>query len=252
MQDLKIFDRILGLNSLKPSKETNDAFSELVKFVESNTKTSLRKKQIQKLRMLSSIAETEMELYWAKRIIVSENPKKELFNFWYYKNYAALVDLEYANASYVKEKNKNAIFIGGGPFPLTSILLCQKYGLSCTVLEKNPSSTAMATELVKALRLDKKITIKNIDAYAYTDYENFDLVYMAALVGNNHAAKNKIITAVYDSVKSGTLLLCRSSHGTRKLLYPAIGKATIEKIKPILEIRPYNSIINSFFILQKT
>lgn len=252
MQDLKIFDRILGLNSLKPSKETNGAFSELVRFVENNTKTSLRNEQIQKLRALSSIAETEMEIHWAKRIIDSRYPKKELLDFWYYKNYAALVDLEYANASFVKKEYKNAIFIGGGPFPLTAILLCQKYGLSCTVLEKDLSSSAVATELVKALELDKKITVENIDACAYTDYENFDLVYMAALVGNNPAAKNKIITAVYDSVKSGSLLLCRSSHGTRKLLYPAISKATIEKIKPVLEIRPHNSIINSFFILQKT
>lgn len=252
MQDLKIFDRILKLDSLKPSKETNDAFFDLVRFVESNTKTSLQDKQIRKLRMLSSIAETEMEIHWAEKIANSKNPKEELFNFWYYENYSALVDLEYANISFIRKKNENAIFIGGGPFPLTAILLSQKYGLNCTILEKDYSSCVLATQLVQALKLDAKIRIQNIDAHAYDDYGKFDLVYIAALVGNSPIAKNKTITAVYDKTGRNAVLLCRSSHGTRKLLYPSIDNATIKKIKPVLEIRPYNSIINSFFILQKT
>ena len=86
MEDINIFNRIVNLESLKPSKETNGAFSDLVKYCEENKNIHLKKYQIEELRKLSSVAEYEMELYWAKRIVSSKEPAKELKRFWYYTN----------------------------------------------------------------------------------------------------------------------------------------------------------------------
>lgn len=252
MEDLKLFNRILELKSLKPSRETNRAFSELVRFCEHNNPVSLEPYQVEKLRELSSIAEYEMEAFWAKKIIASKDPQKELEKFWYYKNYEQLVELEYSSITCVCKDVKNFLFIGGGPLPLTAILLCKKYGLTCTVLEKDLESYAMSVALLQVLGLSDGVQVLHIDAEDYTKYSTFSLIYLAAMVGQDEVSKNKIISLIHHKIKKGKLLLCRSSHGTRKLLYVPIAKDLFKEIRPVLEVRPYNSIINSFFILQKT
>jgi nicotianamine synthase len=252
MEDLKIFDRILKLESLKPSTETNDAFFELVSFCSNNKQVSLKSNQIKKLRELSSHAEYEMEVYWAKRIIASKNGEKELQKFWYFKNYEQLVDLEYSNISSLYKKIKKVLFVGGGPLPLTAILLHKKYGVKCTILEKDAESHRIATLLLQKLNLTEAIKVTNIHAEDYSGYNSFNLIYLAAMVGEDEASKTKIISLLHTKINKGKVLVCRSSHGTRKLLYTPIAKELLKEINPVLEVRPYNSIINSFFILQKT
>ena len=176
MEDLKIFNRILKLDSLKPSKKTNDAFSDLVKFCENNNDVSLKKDQIQKLRALSSVAEYEMEVYWAKKILGSKDSNKELEKFWYYENYEQLVDLEYSNITCLYKKVRNILFIGGGPLPLTAIVLCRKYNLSCTILERDLNSHSTSVKLVEKLGLSDRIKIINIDAESYSGYRKFDII----------------------------------------------------------------------------
>ena len=252
MEDLKIFNRILKLDSLKPSKKTNDAFSDLVKFCENNNDVSLKKDQIQKLRALSSVAECEMEVYWAKKILESKDANKELEKFWYYKNCEQLVDLEYSNITCLYKKVRNILFIGGGPLPLTAIVLCRKYNLSCTILERDLNSYSTSVKLVEKLGLSDRIKIINIDAESYSGYEKFDIIYLAAMVGHDEAAKSNMISLIHNKLQKGKVLLCRSSHGTRELLYTPIAQKLLKEVSPVLEVRPYNSIINSFFILQKT
>ncbi len=252
MEDLKIFNRIVNLSSLKPSKETNGAFSDLVKYCEENREIHLKKYQVNELRKLSSLAEYEMELYWANKILNSKNATNELEKFWYYKNYEQLVDLEYSNISCVNKKIRSALFVGGGPLPLTAILLCKKYNLTCSVLEKDIDSYRIAVSLIEKLGLSKSITIINIDAESYNDYNKYSVTYLAAMVGQDESTKSSVINIIHTALQKDQLLICRSSHGTRKLLYTPIAKQLLKEVNPLLEVRPYNSIINSFFILQKT
>lgn len=252
MEDLKIFDRILKLDSLKPSQETNDAFFDLVTFCSNNKKINLKNNQIKKLRELSSQAEYEMEMYWAKRIIASKNADKELRTFWYYANYEQLVDLEYSNISSLYKNIKKILFVGGGPLPLTAILLHKKYGTKCTILEKDTESHNISTLLLQKLSLTNAVKVINVPAEDYSNYNSFNLIYLAAMVGEDETSKSKIISLLHTKISKGKVLVCRSSHGTRKLLYTPIGTKILQEITPILEVRPYNSIINSFYILQKT
>lgn len=96
------------------------------------------------------------------------------------------------------------------------------------------------------------IKVLNIDTHMYTDYNKYNVIYLAAMVGQNEKTKTKIISLIHSMLQPGKILLCRSSHGTRKLLYTPIAKELLKEVQPVLEVRPYNSIINSFFILQKT
>lgn len=54
------------------------------------------------------------------------------------------------------------------------------------------------------------------------DLSAFDVVYLAALVGNTKAQKDEIIKAVSSRMKPGALLVMRSAHSLRSLLYPVL------------------------------
>lgn len=254
MVDTLLFKEIRSLTTLRPSPETNQAFSNLVTFclTAEEKDITLSPKDITTLQELSSLAESEMETYWAKRIIASQNPNEELLHFWYYTNYSMLTDLEYKHTSLIRNDLKKILFVGGGPLPLSSILLCQKYNLRCTILEKDQASSDLATQLIEALGLSESISIKTINAAEYTNYNQFDSIIIAALVGNTPAIKDTIIRTIHANMEKDSLLLCRHAHGARKLLYPPISSSTIKEMKPIIEVAPSHSIINSFFILQKT
>lgn len=254
MVDTLLFNTITRLPTLRPTPETNEAFSKLVTFclTAKPEDITLKSADITKLQNLSAEAESEMEIYWAERIIASEDPHKELLNFWYYKNYTDLVELEYQHFSMFNKDVRDVLFAGGGPLPLTAILLCQKHGLSCTVLENNKESYDLGCKLITSLGLEKKITIQHIDAQEYSDYAIFDVVYIASLVGTTSLSKHEIIISTHNKMKKGALLLCRSSHGARTLLYVPVPDITLECLTSVTEVKPSNSIINSFIILQKT
>jgi len=50
--------------------------------------------------------------------------------------------------------------------------------------------------------------------------EDTDVVYLAALVGSTQLEKEKLLVGVASRMKAGSLLLVRSAHGLRTLLYP--------------------------------
>jgi nicotianamine synthase len=252
MEDYKLYNTIVQLKSLKPSKETNEAFSSLVEFCERNHPISLKSNEVERLRDLCSIAEYEMELYWSKKICDSKNPYKDLEAFWYYKNYEQLVELEYSNSACLYKNIKNVIFVGGGPLPLTAIMLYKKYNIACSILERDKTSYLRSLALVEKLGLSNGVKIINKDAKDYTGYNAFDIIYVAAMVGQDENTKAAVISLIHAQLEVGKIMVCRSSHGTRKLLYTPITREHLSGLNPVLEVRPYNSIINSFFILQKT
>lgn len=49
---------------------------------------------------------------------------------------------------------------------------------------------------------------------------DFDVVYLAALVGMNTQAKNDVVMDVVSKMKPGALLMLRSAHSLRGLMYP--------------------------------
>jgi nicotianamine synthase len=254
MIDTLLFKQISTLPTLWPTPATNEAFSKLVTFclTAKQEDITLESSDITKLQTLCSKAESEMELYWAQKIITSKDPNKELLAFWYYTNYTDLVTLEYDTFSKVKKNVRNILFVGGGSLPLTAIMLSKEYGMICTVLENDKKSYELSKQLVITLGLENCITIVNEDGGTYCNHEAFDLTYIAALVGMNELLKHEIILSVHNKIIKGSLLLCRSSYEARTLIYPPVPTMTLKHLPEALEVRPCDSIINSFIILQKT
>jgi nicotianamine synthase len=121
-----------------------------------------------------------------------------------------------------------------------------------TILEKNEEAATLAREIVNSISLSSLITVTLCDALSFTEYNEFDVIYVAALVGEDDEDKEAIISHVYKHMKEKSLLLLRSSFGARELLYAPVRETYLSKLPVLLEVRPYKNICNSFFIIQKT
>lgn len=52
------------------------------------------------------------------------------------------------------------------------------------------------------------------------DLAGFDLVYLAALVGSSQRDKERLLVGVVERMRMGALLVVRTAHSLRGLLYP--------------------------------
>lgn len=246
----KIYQTIISLPDLQPSSLVNKVFNDLVtKATQQTTKHNLNGGQVTKLRKLCSSAEYELEKETALKVISSTAPQHSLENFMYYRNYIDLVALEFANVSAIKKISK-VLFVGGGPLPLTAIILAQKYNISCTIIDNNKEAVTISKKLIQSLSLTHMINVECCDARRFPFYGKWDCIYVASLVGSTRKEKKELLSFIYDTMSLSSLLICRSANLNRKLLYPEI-KYNDLPVFPILDVRPLNHIVNSFLVLQK-
>lgn len=83
------------------------------------------------------------------------------------------------------------------------------------------------------------------------DLTSFDVVFLAALVGRNDVEKKEVIRNVISRMKVGALLVVRSAHSLRRLLYPVVG-VSMDMIEigfePVVVVHPYDHIVNSVVV----
>jgi nicotianamine synthase len=58
------------------------------------------------------------------------------------------------------------------------------------------------------------------DGRSGTNWENFDIVFLAALVGMTNKEKMGILRGLVGKLRRGCLVVCRSARGLRAVLYP--------------------------------
>jgi len=83
------------------------------------------------------------------------------------------------------------------------------------------------------------------------DLVEFDVVYMAALVGMSQAEKEMIILQVADRMRPGALLVVRSAWGMRTCLYPEVQIATeglLKRLEICVVVHPYGQVVNSVVV----
>lgn len=248
-----LYNQIISLEKLTPSKKVNSLFSRLVsRVLEAKEGDSLSSSEISKLQVTCGKAEYFLELYWAKKIISSKFPKLTLNRFPYLENYKKLTSLEWNTLiGCGSHESHKVLFIGSGPLPLTAVVLAMFFGQECTVMDKDKDAVKISRKLINCLRLDKKIEVIESSAESYKNYSEFNIVILAALAGALESQKKIIIKQVEKNTKPGTHLLARSSYGTRRLLYKPVKLDYFDVYKPIAEVRPHNEVVNSFFVLTK-
>ena len=221
MKLTEIYDQIVALNDYKPSKKVNRLFSALVlKAIDSRENEMLSKKKCGCLQKICSHAEYEMEKYWAQEIIKGN---KSISEFTYYTNYKDLTRLEWnALASCSDHKHHTVLFVGSGPLPMTAIILACNYNIRSTLIDNDPVAVELSRVLIQVLKLEQMITIICADGSSYVNYNNFNVIFVAALVGTHSYQKEKIFNFIQKNASSHTHVIARSSWGKRKLLYPPL------------------------------
>ena len=234
--------------SLKPSPLTNALFGRLVS-------TILRAPGhpmfggfglAWRLRKLSSEGESALETDWANRILEAADPRKEFDAFPYMQNYRDLVEMELGLLPL--HRLRTILFIGGGPLPMTPLLLAER-GYNVTIIDRDDEACRLSREVVRALGLEPRIRIIREDAFR-ADPGGFDLVMLAALVGDSGHEKRLLINVLLERMGQESLLLARSARGWKALLYPPVPEAPIRAGETYACAHPTGNVINSAVVFR--
>ena len=259
-QILSLYNQLKAAPSLKPSEEINAVFTQLVDMSSTYPRSEAAdlladaeiKAIIPELRQLCSQGECKLESYWASQVLASEHPTIALENFPYYDNYLKLTELEYRSLGLVGTREiKRVLFVGSGPLPLSSILLARQYGVYVDNLDNDADAVQASTKLVNHLGLGDVIKTELGDAARYDCYGDYDAVFLASLVGLQSDQKQAIINRISEQMRPGSLLVVRTAHDLRTLLYPEVDIDSISGLKPQVVIQPLNEVVNSIIILEK-
>lgn len=245
----EIYRQIVSLGDYKPSEKVDRLFSALVlKAVDHSDIDMLTKKECGCLQKICSHAEYEMEKHWAKKIISDD---KSLADFPYYENYINLTRLEWNALSSCSDHTRHAVlFVGSGPLPMTAIILAIKHKTKVTIIDNDLDAIKLSRKVIGKLGLRHMINILHADGNSFNGYEDFNVIFVAALAGTNPKQKKNIFKYISRKASKKCHVVARSSWGKRKLLYPPLPRSIYSLFKPIIEISPYNEIVNSVVIFE--
>ena len=201
------------------------------------------------LRQLCADGEYRLERWWARSVLAADDPEGRLTEFPYWRNYAELMALEVhalAGVGIDPERRQRACFIGGGPLPLSAILLSRRLDCPVDVVDRDPEAAELAAGLVERLGLSDRVRIRLGDAEDLAGVvDDCDVIVLAALVGADGGDKARILARLAERVRPGTGLVARGAAGLRRLLYPDISPADLRGWRPLAVLHPYNAVVNS-------
>ena len=150
-----------------------------------------------------------------------------LLAFPYHGNYVDLVRMEMNAIASVRPDfaTRTFAFLGSGPLPLTSLCISHHLKSECVTchnVDQDATAITTAVTLCRALGHSPETMCFQCANAGSPDVDLgcFDIVYLAALVGGCSRHKHEIIAEVVKRMKPGALIVMRSSHSLRQLLYP--------------------------------
>lgn len=261
----QIYHQISNLQTLKPSKDVDTLFTQLVLtcIPPSSIIISDLPNDIQEIRSklvrLCGEAEGHLEAHFSTLLATFSNPLDHIEVFPYYSNYLKLSRIEYDILSqhYPAEKGppKRIAFVGSGPMPLTSIVLAS-YHLKETSFHNydiDPLANSMASCLVSSdPDLSQRMIFHTSDILDVTDeLKEYDVIFMAALVGMDVDEKVKVVQHLAKYMAPGSILMLRSAHGARAFLYPVVEPQDLQGFEVLSVFHPVDDVINSVVIARR-
>jgi len=247
----EVYQRLSTYTDLSPTHTINSLFSTLVSYALTSKPIPVPEAVIQNIQHIASRGESALESYWSTRIAKSKDPWLELLKFPYIGNYKQLISLEWKIVqNCANHDNHSILFCGGGPLPISAILLAHIYHQSVTVIDTDLEAVKQARALIDSMKLNEYISVIHADIHSYTSLSTYSLIYVAALVGKNDAEKEAVFSHLKNSVSPNTHILTRSSWGNRTLLYPPLPQTIQKLFQTYSEFVPSAPIINSVVLLQ--
>ena len=258
-----LFEKISSLESLKPSQDVNMLFTQLVLACMPPTPIDVTKlcAKVQQMRSqlirLCGEAEGLLEKHYSTLLANHDKPLEHLHVFPYFENYIKLSLLEYnILTQHSTRVPKRIAFVGSGPLPLTSIVLAL-YHLPDTRFDNydlDPAANEMAARLVGPdpdLSDRMEFHTKDVMSVGREELEQYDVVFLAALVGMDKEEKIKVIHHLAKNMAPGSTLMVRSAHGARAFLYPVVDPEDLCGFDVLSVFHPTDEVINSVVIARK-
>lgn len=237
----EIYHELASLDSYEPSPRVNRLFDRLVgQVVDGSGPVDLDEAAVRDLRRISATAEYELERTWSRRIAEHDVPRGAAGRFPDVENYGRIAAMEHAGLRAIgSQAPRRAVLVGGGPLPLSALCLAG-HGWRGTVVDRDPVAVDRARDLVSALGAD--ITVRHADG-TDLDYAGYDLVHVAALVGD--ATDGGVFDRIAETADPGTVLLARSAEGRVRLLYPPLPKTPFDRFTHRKTVQPPDGVLNS-------
>ncbi|XP_021906706.1 nicotianamine synthase-like [Carica papaya] len=261
----EMYHKISRLENLNPSDHVNTLFTQLVLTCMSPCHIDVTKlsKRVQDMRCrlikLCGKAEGLLESHFSTLIGSQQNPLRHIGLFPYYTNYLKLTNLEFTmlGKEYCDGQVPTKIaFLGSGPLPLTSIILASQHLKTTTFhnYDIDPLANYKAWQLVSSdPDLSKRMFFHTLDVMDLSSQalEEYEVVFLAALVGMGKEEKTQIIDHLALHMAPGAFLLLRSSHGARAFLYPVVGPHELQGFEVLSVFHPTDEVINSVIVARK-
>ncbi|KAG8369702.1 hypothetical protein BUALT_Bualt14G0041400 [Buddleja alternifolia] len=259
----ELYGKISKLDNLSPSKDVDTLFTQLVITCIPPYPMDVNKlcTQIQDMRTnlirLCGNAEGLLEKHYSTILGSYEKPLHHLQLFPYYSNYLKLGGLEFDLLSkHCPTQPTRLAFVGSGPLPLTSIVLASHH-LTSTVIDNydiDESANSMASKLVESHPdLSKRMNFytNNIMNVSEEALKNYDVVFLAALVGMGIEEKMDVVEHLAKHMAPGAILMLRSAHGARAFLYPVVEPRHLRGFEVLSVFHPTDDVINSVVVARK-
>ncbi|XP_031257954.1 nicotianamine synthase-like [Pistacia vera] len=253
---------ISKFESLKPSKQVNSLFTQLVKLCTLNSSIDVKalSPEVQKMRqsliLLCGRAEGLFELEFASFITKLPQPLNNLNLFPYYGNYVKLANLEYSILSQNGVvKPKKVAFVGSGPMPLTSLIMASHHMKSthCDNFDIDEAANHVARKIVSSdAEFEKMMKFLTCGIMEVKEkLGEYDCIFLAALVGMCKEQKVKILGHIRKYMEDGGVLLVRSANGARAFFYPVVEENELMAFEVLSIFHPTNDVINSVVLVRK-
>jgi nicotianamine synthase len=268
-QIVQLHEGLRRLDSLAPGPEANALFQDLVRVcVDADERAAppvLADARIRRLRpdllRLCSLGESLLEQAWAHRVLGAADPWAELGRFTYLANYQQLIRLEVrtlAGAGHVSRLGGRVSFLGGGPLPVSALLMHRELGAAVDVVDNEPRAAGLARQLLDRLAPGPGLRVVLADATCAEDMAQLlpgcDVVIVAAMVGRTHGQKLEMLRAVGRALDPGAYLVVRSARGLRSLLYAVVEPGDVAQAAgcvPQVLVHPLGDVVNSVLVARR-
>lgn len=119
----------------------------------------------------------------------------------------------------------------------------------------DPLANSKALGLVESdPDLSKRMVFHTTDIMDVTSgLKEYDVVFLAALVGMDKSEKVKIIEHLAENMNPGAILMLRSAHGARAFLYPVVDPCDdLVGFEVLSVFHPTDEVINSVVIARRS
>ncbi|KAG9200078.1 hypothetical protein G6514_007675 [Epicoccum nigrum] len=140
------------------------------------------------------------------------------------------------------------------------ILESLKYNARVHNIDRDPSALSISQSLSERFGYADRmsfactdVSTKASEFEGKTVWHEFDVVFLAALVGMDATSKLAILEDLVKKLRSGALIVARSAKGLRMVLYPMLELGEdLERIglEILVELHPWNRVVNSVIVLR--